>query len=318
MQVQSVDVQAQVMVECVQNHTPSVIVIDEIGRKEEVQAALTCKERGVRIIASAHGNMAGLVRNAELCDTVGGVDVVTIGDETARRETSHQRYGGGGGDVSGTSTGSKLRAERRGPPIFDAVVELQRGKLHEWRLVYPSAAAVDSILKKGEYNAQVRSRQSDSGEENPIRVQNITLNANRQDIIEEASGRESILLQNKLPPSNEEEDSSKTSLIQYRSAATATSESSMKPLDSYSTISSESSMPEHSSFDNNTPNKDKPAPTEDPWKKKCRKCPVCKRQFSRRADMVRHATAKASCRKKLDLPLRNKLRMELGLPPYLR
>ena len=60
MQVKHIDVQATVMVECVQNHTPSVMVIDEIGRPAEVSAALTCKERGVRIIASAHGNLPGL------------------------------------------------------------------------------------------------------------------------------------------------------------------------------------------------------------------------------------------------------------------
>ena len=36
MQVKSVDVQAHVMVECVQNHTPAIMVIDEIGRPAEV------------------------------------------------------------------------------------------------------------------------------------------------------------------------------------------------------------------------------------------------------------------------------------------
>ena len=40
------------MIEGVQNHTPEVMVIDEIGRSSEVEAARTCKQRGVRIIAS--------------------------------------------------------------------------------------------------------------------------------------------------------------------------------------------------------------------------------------------------------------------------
>jgi stage III sporulation protein SpoIIIAA len=42
MMVNSLNDQARVMVECVQNHTPEVIVIDEIGRALEVDAALTC------------------------------------------------------------------------------------------------------------------------------------------------------------------------------------------------------------------------------------------------------------------------------------
>lgn len=177
------------MVECVQNHTPAVMVIDEIGRSAEVRAALTCKERGVRMIASAHGDLAGLVRNSQLCDLVGGVDVVTIGDQTARQE-SHHRHGE-------NITGSKLRAERRGPPIFDVVIELLRGKLHQWRLVHPSAAAVDSILSLGRYEAQLRSR--DESLAGRLRLQNIRVDANKGHIIEEASSRESPLLQNKFP-----------------------------------------------------------------------------------------------------------------------
>ena len=51
------------MVECVQNHTPGVMVIDEIGRPTEVEAARTCKQRGVRMIASAHGDLRKLIKN---------------------------------------------------------------------------------------------------------------------------------------------------------------------------------------------------------------------------------------------------------------
>jgi stage III sporulation protein SpoIIIAA len=54
MMVPTLDQQSQVMIECVQNHTPEIIVIDEIGRSNEVEAARTFKKRGVRLIASAH------------------------------------------------------------------------------------------------------------------------------------------------------------------------------------------------------------------------------------------------------------------------
>jgi stage III sporulation protein SpoIIIAA len=126
MQVPNLDRQAAIMVECVQNHTPEVIIIDEIGRIEEVSAALTCKERGVRIIASAHGDLAGRVRNSALCDLVGGVSTVTVGDMTARRDAFFR-----GGRATGMIA-SKLRTERRGPPIFDVVVELKRNLKNEW------------------------------------------------------------------------------------------------------------------------------------------------------------------------------------------
>lgn len=141
MQVSSVGVQAQTMIEAVQNHTPTCMIIDEIGRRSEVQAALTCKERGVRIIASAHGNLAGLVRNSELSGLVGGVELVTVGDRAARRYD-----------------GLKLRTQRKGPPIFDVIIELDKGCLNEWKVVAPCSEAVDSILADGIYQAEIRIR----------------------------------------------------------------------------------------------------------------------------------------------------------------
>ena len=38
------------MIEAVENHTPEVIIIDEIGTEEESQAARTIAERGVMLI----------------------------------------------------------------------------------------------------------------------------------------------------------------------------------------------------------------------------------------------------------------------------
>ena len=123
MQVQCIDEQSKTMIEAVQNHTPACMIVDEIGRRDEVLAALACKERGTRIIASAHGDLSGLVRSSILSGLV-GVD----------------------------------RSQRKWPPIFDVVIELKRGKLHEWQAVFPCARAVDSILANGHYNAQLRSR----------------------------------------------------------------------------------------------------------------------------------------------------------------
>lgn len=43
------------MLEAVTNHTPQVIIVDEIGSKEEVQSMSTIGHRGVRLIGTAHG-----------------------------------------------------------------------------------------------------------------------------------------------------------------------------------------------------------------------------------------------------------------------
>ena len=190
MQVKSIESQANVMIECVQNHTPAVMVIDEIGREAEVRAALTCKERGVRIIASAHGNLSGLVRNASLCDLVGGVDVVTVGDKSANDEARRR------GQSSRRGIPSKLNAQRRGPPIFDVIIELKRGYLNEWHVVLNCAAAVDSILSDGKYSAQARYRE-DSGA-SAIRTRTISKHATALDEIRDNGFRHDSLV-NSIP-----------------------------------------------------------------------------------------------------------------------
>ena len=93
MMVPHIDQQARILVEAVQNHTPEVVVCDEVGRPAEVAAMQTVRERGVRCIASAHGNLRSLVHNKELCGLLGGVETVTLGDGMAFRE--QRRYGGG-------------------------------------------------------------------------------------------------------------------------------------------------------------------------------------------------------------------------------
>src|SRR5215510_6041046 len=55
MQVTTPNRQHEVMIEAVENHNPQVIVIDEIGRMQEAEAARTIAERGVQLIGTAHG-----------------------------------------------------------------------------------------------------------------------------------------------------------------------------------------------------------------------------------------------------------------------
>lgn len=108
MQVPSAPLQHQVMIEAVENHMPEVIVIDEIGTEMEAQAARTIAERGVQLVATAHGqSLENLMLNPTLADLIGGIQAVTLSDDEARRR--------------GTQ---KTVLERKAPPTFDVVIEL--------------------------------------------------------------------------------------------------------------------------------------------------------------------------------------------------
>ncbi|MDN5870561.1 MAG: AAA family ATPase [Nitrococcus sp.] len=129
MQVPHPDRQHRVMIEAVENHMPEVIIVDEIGTTAEAAAARTIAERGVQLIGTAHGTtLENLVLNPTLADLVGGVQTVTLSDEEAR--------------ARGTQ---KTVSERRGPPTFDAVVEIvDRERLLVHR---DTGRAVDAILR---------------------------------------------------------------------------------------------------------------------------------------------------------------------------
>ena len=114
MQVPTPTEQHDVMIEAVENHMPQVIIIDEMGTTQEAAAARTIAERGVQLVATAHGNtLDNLIMNPTLSDLVGGVQTVTLGDQEAR--------------FRGTQ---KTVLERKAPPTFDVVVEIQ-----DWDLV---------------------------------------------------------------------------------------------------------------------------------------------------------------------------------------
>src|SRR5512136_1875173 len=82
MQVATPTLQHEVMIEAVENHMPEVIIIDEIGRQLEAEAARTIAERGVQLVATAHGNtLENLIMNPTLSDLIGGIHSVTLSDE---------------------------------------------------------------------------------------------------------------------------------------------------------------------------------------------------------------------------------------------
>jgi stage III sporulation protein SpoIIIAA len=149
MQVTTPVLQHEVMIEAVENHNPEVIVIDEIGRELEAAAARTIAERGVQLIGTAHGNtLENLLLNPTLSDLLGGIESVTLSDEEARRR--------------GTQ---KTVLERRSPPTFDVLIEIQtRDRL---AINFDVAEAVDALLRGYPLPPEIRTR----GEDGEIQIE---------------------------------------------------------------------------------------------------------------------------------------------------
>ncbi len=138
MQVPQPEFQKDIMIEAVENHTPEVIVVDEIGNEFEAQAARTIAERGVMLIATAHGNtLENLIKNPVMNDLVGGVQSVTLGDDEAKHRGSQ-----------------KTVLEREKHPTFDIVIEIiDRNTLAVYK---DTAEAVDHILRGWPITPEIR------------------------------------------------------------------------------------------------------------------------------------------------------------------
>lgn len=137
--------QKETMIEAVQNHTPEVIIVDEIGTEDEALASRTIAERGVILVATAHGHtLENLIKNPMLSDLVGGIQTVTLGDDEARRRASQ-----------------KTIQERAKKPTFDICIEIR----DRYTLaVYPDVAeAVDHLLRGWTLFPEIRKVDSATG-----------------------------------------------------------------------------------------------------------------------------------------------------------
>lgn len=138
MQVSTPELQHHVMIEAVENHTPEVIVIDEISTELEALAARTIAERGVQLVGTAHGNrIENLMKNPSLSDLIGGIQAVTLGDDEARRRGSQ-----------------KTVLERKAPPTFEIAVEMLERE--RWVIHEQVAVSIDSLLRGMKPKLQVR------------------------------------------------------------------------------------------------------------------------------------------------------------------
>lgn len=139
MQVPEPSLQHKVMVEAVENHMPEVVIVDEIGTEAEALACRTIAERGVMLVGTAHGErLENLIKNPILCDLVGGVQVVTLGDDEAR--------------ARGTQ---KSVLERKAPPTFPLLIEMRE---RSYWVAHRTERSVDVLLHGGKPLVEVRTR----------------------------------------------------------------------------------------------------------------------------------------------------------------
>ncbi|MFT5171708.1 MAG: stage III sporulation protein AA [Candidatus Marinamargulisbacteria bacterium] len=156
MQVPSPDRQHAVMIEAVENHMPEAIIIDEIGTEEETRAVRTIAERGVQLVATAHGyTLENLIKNPTLADLTGGIQSVILGDEEAK--------------MRGTQ---KTVLERKTYPTFDVLVEMRS---RDVVAVYePLSDYVDAYLRDESCEPEIRQRGTDEPEADALTIEHVT------------------------------------------------------------------------------------------------------------------------------------------------
>lgn len=139
MQVPNGKRQHEIMKEAVENHMPQAIIIDEISDIQETEAARTIAQRGVQLVATAHGSkLEELMQNPPLAGLIGGIRSVQIGDALMRQRGLDR----------------KTILERQFPPVFDVVVELIA--FDEVCIHRDVAKTVDTILTGGEAQGEIR------------------------------------------------------------------------------------------------------------------------------------------------------------------
>jgi stage III sporulation protein SpoIIIAA len=130
--------QAAILREAVENQSPDIIICDEISTSEEVEAARTIAQRGVRLIATVHGGtLPELVNDGERRNLVGGQGNVTLTGSAAERRPDRRK-----------SVAVRLRE-----PPFGAALELHGRERWVW---HPSVReAVDAYFSGEPVRAQL-------------------------------------------------------------------------------------------------------------------------------------------------------------------
>ncbi|KAF9959381.1 hypothetical protein BGZ72_009746 [Mortierella alpina] len=101
------DKQYATLLDCVRNHSPDIIAIDELNTKHEVDVCQTIALRSIQMVASVHGNIEDLVFNPMLNKALGGSTEALVSDRVA-------------------VDGKKVVMQRTTRPIFDVVINIKR------------------------------------------------------------------------------------------------------------------------------------------------------------------------------------------------
>ena len=68
--------QGRIIYQAIANHSPEIVVVDEIGYNEDVYECLTASRRGVRVVATAHGEkLLDVLENPALHPVLGDPDL---------------------------------------------------------------------------------------------------------------------------------------------------------------------------------------------------------------------------------------------------
>lgn len=139
MPVRSNKSQGEAMLEAVENHTPDTIIVDELSDREQAMAARSIAMRGVRLVATVHGDsIERVLRNPAVKQLLGVFATVTYGDALTLKNNKDK----------------KSVIEQVEPSSFDAVVVLTAiGEV----AVYPDAErAVNAMLENKQVTPEIR------------------------------------------------------------------------------------------------------------------------------------------------------------------
>jgi len=105
----------ETMLHAIRNHTPQVLLVDELVSLSDASAAQTCAARGIQLLASCHAmSLETLLKNPIFRDKLfGGIQHAAIGDTEAKM------------------LGSKFICERKSDPVFDVAYDCSTRTLYD-------------------------------------------------------------------------------------------------------------------------------------------------------------------------------------------
>ena len=130
--------QSQIITRTVADLVPSVLIVDEIDRDEDIHAIRTAKSHGIRLIAGAQGTFASIAVDPILSALTGKVTSTYFPD-------------------------GRVNRSRIAPPIFDAVIELSGDGFNTFTVIQDVAAAADAVVAGHPYTYQKRWRDASTG-----------------------------------------------------------------------------------------------------------------------------------------------------------